>query len=208
MKSSLDSETSPAAVMARLNRKEWLVRGTELYIGQALVRAWHYSHGGSNTATYLHGLYRKSNPLQCLGVAWWIPPTKGAALATYPDNWQGVLALSRLVIHPSVPPNGCSFLLGRSMRLIDRGRWPCLVTYADERQGHTGTIYKATNWTYVGRTKPEATFLLNGRLIARKAGSKTRTRSEMVALGAVNIGNFSKHKFIHVVEKRETHHRF
>lgn len=85
------------------------------------------------------------------------------------------------------------------MALIDRLRWPCLVTYADEWQGHTGTIYRATNWQYVGLTKPEATFVHNGRMVARKAGPKTRTRSEMEAMGAEMVGRFAKHKFVHIV---------
>ena len=136
---------------------------------------------------------------ECWGIAWWIPPTKSAALATFPENWQGVLALSRLVIVPGVPKNACSFLLSKSMKLINRRRWPCLVTYADEWQGHVGTIYKATNWRYAGKTKPEPVFVLNGRMVARKAGPKTRTKAQMLALGARLLGRFSKHKFVHVV---------
>lgn len=85
------------------------------------------------------------------------------------------------------------------MRLIDRLRWPCLVTYADEWQGHTGTIYRAANWQYVGRTTPEATFTLEGRMLSRKAGRRTRTREQMEELGAVEIGKFAKHKFVHIV---------
>ncbi len=30
--------------------------------------------------------------------------------------------------------------------LIDRGRWPVLVTYSDEGQGHTGHVYKCSGW--------------------------------------------------------------
>ena len=41
-------------------------------------------------------------------------------------------------------------------------------------------------------------YTLNGRMIARKAGPKTRTHAEMLALGAVCEGAFPKHKFRHV----------
>jgi hypothetical protein len=85
------------------------------------------------------------------------------------------------------------------MRLIDRERWPCLVTYADQWRGHVGTIYKATNWDYVGETKPQAVYTLDGRMVARKAGPTTRTKAEMLALGCVLAGRFSKHKYTHVV---------
>jgi len=185
----------------RLRKGEWEVRTTTLAKGQELVRAYHYAKGGSNTATYMHGLF----PIgafwedECVGIAWWLPPTKSAALATYPGDWRGVLCLSRLVVVPDVPKNGASFLLGRSMKMIDRERWPCLVTYADEWQGHTGAIYRATNWDECGLTKPEATWVLGGRLIARKAGPKTRTKAEMESLGAMMVGRFSKKKFVHTV---------
>lgn len=186
----------------RLRKADWEVRGIQLSIAQKIVTEYHYMRGGSNTATYCHGLFLKESlqeENECRGIAWWIPPTKGAAIATYPDNWQGVLCLSRLVVLPDVPKNAASFLLARSMAMIDRQRWPCLVTYADKRQNHVGTIYKATNWTYIGETKPEAVFVIGDRTIARKAGPHTRTRVELAQLGAVYLGSFSKHKFVHIV---------
>lgn len=154
--------------------------------------------GGANTETYMHGLFRRADPARIAGIAWWIPPTKSAAQATYPIDWQGVLCLSRLVIEPDVPLNAASFLLARSRRLIDRERWPCLVTYADEWQGHDGGIYKADNWDFVGRTKLEPTFTVNGRMVSRKAGPRTRTRKEMLALGAVHVGSFARLKFVRI----------
>lgn len=167
-------------------------------IASDLVRRFHYAKGSANTRTYLHGLFKRNSfwDQQCCGVAWWMPPTKSAALATFPENWEGVLSLSRLVIVPGVPKNACTFLLSRSVRLIDRKRWPCLVTYADEWKGHTGTIYRAAGWTYKGLTKAQSTFTINGVMTARKAGPKTRTKQEMIELGAQIEGKHAKHKFI------------
>jgi hypothetical protein len=34
--------------------------------------------------------------------------------------------------------------------LIDRTRWPVLVTYSDIGQGHTGHVYKCSGWEKVG----------------------------------------------------------
>lgn len=114
-----------------------------------------------------------------------------------PPHWQGVICLSRLVIVPGIPKNAATFLLSRSRKLIDRARWPCLVTYADTWQGHTGGIYRADNWTYAGLTKPERTYVLEGRMVARKA-TVSRTHAEMLALGAQCIGSFAKHKFTRI----------
>lgn len=186
----------------RLRKEEWEVRPVNIGTARRLVERHHYAAGASNTATYLHGLFPADAFWQeeCVGVAWWIPPTRSAAEATYPQNWQGVLALSRLVVAPGVPKNAASFLLGGAMRLIDRSLWPCLVTYADEWRGHTGGIYKATNWQYVGLTQPQPVWVLDGKMVARKAGPVTRTYGEMAEMGAELVGSFPKHKFVHVVE--------
>ncbi len=187
--------------MDRLHKRDWAVRVVSFSQCQTIVERHHYAKGGSNTATYRHGLFRNGDlfDCQCVGIAWWIPPTKSAALATYPQDWRGVLCLSRLVIVPGVPKNACSFLLGASMRRIDRNRWPCLVTYADAWQGHTGAIYRAVNWIYQGLTRPEAVYTLDGRMTARKAGPKTRTKAEMLEMGCVLHGRFAKHKYTHIV---------
>ncbi len=180
-----------------IKRSEWEVDSVPLETAREMVSRYHYARGGSNTRVYTHGLFKRGDWLapQCYGVAWWIPPTKAAAEATC-KNWQGVLSLSRLAIHPAAPKNAASFLIGASVRMIDRERWPCLVTYADEWQGHTGQIYKATNWTEAGRTKPEATYTLHGQMVSRKSGPRTLTHAQMLELGAVCVGRFSRIKFV------------
>lgn len=193
----LSDDTSHPLEKEKLKKDGWFVQTVPLKVVQAFIQQHHYAAGGSNTATYRHGLFKKGHD-ECLGVAWWIPPTKSAALATFPEDWQSVLSLSRLALHPSVPKNGASYLLGQSRKLIDKARWRCFVTYADEWQGHEGGIYRADNWKYVGRTKPERTYIKNGVMTARKAGPKTRTHAEMLALGAELIGSFSKHKFVRI----------
>lgn len=186
---------------ARLRKAEWSVRDAELQFAQRLVRRDHYSRGSSNTATYVHGLFPVGAAgmwhESCRGIAWWIPPTKTAGQSLAGDGWGGVLALSRLVIEADVPRNGCSFLLARSMKLIDRACWPVLVTYADKWRGHTGAIYLAAGWTLDGETSPESTYTLNGRMLGRKHGPTTRTHAEMLAMGCVLEGRFSRIRFVH-----------
>ena len=190
----------------RLRKQDWEVRAISISTARELVKAHHYAKGASNTRTFLHGLFPRGSFFEadCVGVAWWIPPTRGAAEATYPDNWQGVLALSRLVVAPGVPKNACTFLLSRSAKLMPSGDWPCLVTYADDWRGHTGGIYRACNWQYMGKTGAEATYTIDGVMTARKAGGKTRTKSEMLALGAQCEGKHAKHKFVCI---RQTQHK-
>lgn len=184
--------------MTRLRKRDWRVEPVSFDTARRLIEAFHYAGGVSNAAVHVHGLFRKDSFFEgeCVGIAWWLPPIIQAARSSLPENPHGVLALSRLVIAPDVPRNACSFLLSRSRRLIDARRWPCFITYADEWRGHTGAIYRADNWTCMGRTRPERVYVKNGRMIARKAGARTRTHEEMIALGAECVGSFAKRKFM------------
>ena len=180
-----------------LRKSDYEVRKVDLDVCQSMVKRFHYARGGSNTGTFCHGLFRRGDETP-LGIAWWIPPTKGAAKATFPEgDWQQVISLSRLVVHPDIPQNAATFMLGKSMKMIGRdGRYPCLVTYADTWQGHDGTIYRASNWEDKGLTKPEAVWVdSEGRMVARKAGPKTRRKHEMEELGYRMLGRFAKRKF-------------
>jgi hypothetical protein len=183
----------------RLKAEEWMICDAALDRALDLVRQFHYARGAANTATHLHGLYRRSD-LQLMGIAWWIPPTKTAALAWWPEANE-VLSLSRLVLSPAVPKNGATFLLAGSVKRLDP-RWRCLITYADTWRNHTGHIYRACGWEYLGLTKAERTYVKDGVMIARKAGPRTRTHAEMLAIGAECIGSFARHRFRLIVRKR------
>lgn len=188
---------------SHLRRNDYDVKPFPLDAAQEMVRLEHYSHGGSNTRTFCHGLFPAGCDMvnECKGVAWWIPPTKAAAKANWSGDWRKVLVLTRLVIVPGMPTNAASFLLGRSIRMIARTRqWECLLTYADEAEGHTGAIYRATNAEYLGMTAPERRYVKNGRMIARKAGGYTRTHAEMIELGAEIAVVSRKHRFRWVLQ--------
>lgn len=179
-----------------LRKDDWYVAPAPLKAAQAMVAEHHYARGGSNTACYVHGLYRKADDVLC-GVAWWLPPTRVACESVNKDQWKKVLSLTRLVILPGVPKNACTFLLSRSVELIRLdGRFVSLVTYADESQGHNGGIYRASNWAYVGRTGPYPRWIApDGRQVAPKA-TVNRCKAEMQALGHRKEGSFYKHKFV------------
>lgn len=189
----------PSPDSPRLSRRDWTVENVPLH-GEAarLIRAWHYSRSTPNTSTYRHGLYRREllSPLQ--GVALWIPPTRTAAEAISGDRWVGVLSLSRLVVDPDTPRNAASYLLAASMRRIDRERWPILVTYADTNQGHSGAIYRATNWRCDGPVPAGDVWQMpDGSLCGRKRGGRTLTVDEMRAVGAIRRPAAPKIRFVH-----------
>lgn len=186
---------------ARLRKEDWFVDQCDFATAKQLIVQHHYARGGSNTFVYLHGLFYKHDH-ECYGVAWWLPPTRVACESVNKEQWQKVLSLTRMVVAPGVPKNAASFLLARSLRLIEKeGRFVSLVTYADESQGHEGRVYRAANWEYVGRTGPYPRWLdRDGKQVARKA-TKNRNDATMKSLGHQQVGSFYKHKYVWHFEK-------
>ena len=116
-----------------------------------LFELFHGYKGLSASMTYGFGVYEVGVPVA--GYAWQ-PPPPGAAKAVCPEAPQGVLSLSRMV----AVPKGLRRLkhiskpLRRQMgSLIDRTRWPVLVTYSDEGEGHNGFVYECSGWAKTDR---------------------------------------------------------
>jgi hypothetical protein len=131
-----------------LRKSEWRVVDIPALWARQIVQEHHYSQDYAASASYLHGLVRARDSAfgHIYGAAIWLP-------AVYAIRRYGCLPLqlSRLVVEPGMPTNAATFLMAHSMRLIDRVKWPVLLTYADTGQGHTGAIYKATGWESDGQ---------------------------------------------------------
>ena len=63
------------------------------------------------------------------------------------DEMKNVYELNRLWVADDVPPNGESFLVGNSIKKLDK---EIIVSFADTSQGHIGYVYQATNFMYCG----------------------------------------------------------
>jgi hypothetical protein len=97
-----------------------------------------------------------------------------------------------------VPTNGASFLLGRSIRAVPRATWPVLLTYADTAEGHTGAIYRATNWAFVAEVKGSDNWAdpITGERRGRKRGGRNLSAAEMREAGYVRLPTLPKLKFV------------
>lgn len=63
------------------------------------------------------------------------------------DEQKNVYELTRLWIKDGTPKNTESFLIGNTLKLLDK---EIIVSFAEIQQGHNGTIYQATNFFYCG----------------------------------------------------------
>lgn len=186
----------PEGPVAR--RSDYVVESCEHRVALSLVSRLHYTRGAANTSVAAHCLRRRSDG-RIVGAALWMPPTQVAARSVAGDAWRQVLSLSRLVVTDDEPANAESLFVSRSMRLVLRdSRWRVLLTYADSRQGHVGTIYRATGWEYLGMLpgRPAWRDPRTGRQVAARA-TRTRSKAEMLRLGYEPLPPLPKHKFVY-----------
>lgn len=169
-----------------------------------VIRAHHYARSAANTSVLAAGLFDSDGTL--LGAQLWMPTTPTVARSLTRRYAQDiadrdaparVLALSRFALVPGLPTNAATRFLALGRRLIDRERYPVLVTWADTNQGHDGTIYRADNWICDSTTSGGDVYLdpVTGRQVARRA-TRTRTAAEMIALGYVRAGSLPKIRYV------------
>ena len=80
------------------------------------------------------------------------------------DCAEDVIELRRLCCVDGTPRNAESFFIGKSLRLLKRawgGR--VIVSYADKEYGHSGIIYKASNFTMVREIPGARVIMYEGR---------------------------------------------
>lgn len=75
------------------------------------------------------------------------------------DNAFNVIELTRLWLCDSVPKNGESYLIGNTLKLVDK---EIIVSYADTAEGHLGIVYQATNWLYTGLSAKRTNYTIEG----------------------------------------------
>jgi hypothetical protein len=75
-----------------------------------------------------------------------------------------------------------------------------LVSYADTAQGHSGIVYKATNWIYTGTTIPFTDYTL-GTLDHRSVPKHLRDKSKMQ-----KVVRSKKHRFVYFCNPTDSRH--
>ena len=132
------------------------------------IEKHHYSHSTNGVQSIIHyGLYREGNfgiP-KMIGAMMYAYPSMPATAAKYnPINPEKCLELRRLVCIDDTPKNTESYFIGQTFKLLKRDTdMEVIVSFADQHHGHTGVIYKATNFDYLGETAKGRILMVDGK---------------------------------------------
>jgi hypothetical protein len=128
---------------------------------------WHYSDYVNIQAKHTFCLFRpgRFGIPEMVGVCIYTRPAGPSAGQTYhPSAPDKVLELRRLCLIDETPKNAESFFVSRSLKWLKRNTdWEFVISYADAEQGHTGIIYRASNFQFVGKTQPGKRLEVDGK---------------------------------------------
>lgn len=140
-----------------------------------LFERYHAYAGVTAIATYCFAVFEDGVPVAAFT---WSPATPGAASAVCPEEPGAVLALTRMVAIPRAERRmqHISKALRQQARfMIDRTRWPVLITYSDEGLGHCGHVYKCAGWQRTDRNLRPQYVNAAGARVSTYAGGECST---------------------------------
>lgn len=157
--------------------KELRIEPVELKVIRNLIETLHYTHSVNGLrVSYCFGLYDGEN---LIGGILYGKPAMRNAWKKYAEREDDIVELRRLVIIDDTPPNAESYFIGRTIRwLTQHTTLQVIVSYADNAQGHSGTIYKASNFQCCGETSKGKQIEWNGRLYHDKSIRTYYTNAE------------------------------
>ena len=97
----------------------------------------------------------------------------------YAERKEDILELRRLCCIDNTPKNTESYFIAKTLKwLLRNTNVKMVISYADPEYGHKGTIYKASNFEYLGRTAKGRIIIYNGKRYHDKA-IRTKYKGEL-----------------------------
>lgn len=135
---------------------------------KSFIETYHYSHNINGVmSSYCFKLLDKD---VIIGAMIFGKLGMANAWKRYADKEEDVLELRRLVLVDNTERNAESFFIGKALKYLKKNTYvKIIVSYADPNHGHTGIIYKASNFKLVGITSPGKVINWEGKLYHDKA---------------------------------------
>jgi len=180
-------------------------RCTDSRVSRKILEKHHYArYGREASITYL--AYLQDVPIAVAKIS---PVVRVEVATSIGMDPAAVLELDRLCIVPDYQvKNLASKFLSMVVRSLkkDRPSVSVLVSFADPEHGHSGTVYRASNWRHIGMAAPTYEyvsaegFVTNKKTLYNSAvrlGMKEREYAERIGLIKRHLP--AKHKFVTVI---------
>lgn len=164
----------------------WMVRRVIRKDITEFIETWHYS-GSINgcIADYCYALFDTTSEMK--GAMFFGRMAMANQWRRFSESESDVIELRRLCCVDDTPRNAESYFIGRALRLL-RKDWGgrVVVSYADKEYGHSGVIYKASNFKYLGDVKGAKVIIHNGKRYHDKA-IRTKYKGELKPFAKVLV---------------------
>tara|TARA_Y100000593_G_C4244586_1_gene303969 strand:- start:179 stop:808 length:630 start_codon:yes stop_codon:yes gene_type:complete len=181
----------------------------------SFIEKHHYSHNVNGIQSYYHfGLFGEGNfgiP-KMIGAMLYAMPSMPATAAKYnPINPSKCMELRRLVCIDDTPKNTESYFIGQTFRWLKQNTdIEVIVSFADQHYGHSGVIYKATNFEYLGETAPARVLMVDGKeyhsrslnQTARPYGRELKRRYDSGDKNIFFTSRKPKHIYVYYLNKK------
>lgn len=114
---------------------------------KTFVETWHYSKSARSQMPKFIFELRLENIL--CGVAIFGQPCGVNCVQKYGE---GLIELRRFCLRDEEPRNSESWFISRCLKVLKTKGIKKVLSYSDPNKGHLGTIYKASNFQYVGKS--------------------------------------------------------
>lgn len=142
--------------------KDFRVHRVPIHNVHNFIETWHYSHNVNGlNVSHCFGLFYKG---RLIGAMVYGSLAMANTWKRYANNNLEILELRRLVCIDEAPKNTESYFVGKTLKwLKSNTHVKLIISYADPFYGHSGIIYKASNFTFEGTTSPGRIIEYNGK---------------------------------------------
>jgi len=130
---------------------------------EPFVAKWHYSHS-VNGISHTHCFKLVNKKEEMIGVMVFGKLAMASVWKKYVEKETDIIELRRLCCIDDTPKNTESYFIGKCIRWLKNNTdVKKIISYADSTFGHSGIIYKATNFKKIGETKSNRVIIFNGK---------------------------------------------
>lgn len=166
------------------------------------IRSNHYSKSISRSSSPVFMLQDKRYRKLIGGIAFHHPSSENVVNSVYGGKYtKSIKELHKLYIIDDTPKNMESYFIAKVMKKMKTVRPDIhtIISYADSTEGHTGAIYKASNFFYCGLQESKSVFYRNpitNKLIHPRQCGVNISRKEAISNGWLIEKRRGKHRFV------------